>query len=408
MENKKEEKNVTSQVIIKKKKTPKLEPKFFDSLKLVFTPRAFSKAMHWRYNKKGWEISGQGISYSANRLYIDDFELVKQESSSVTTDFDDQGWLEFMHEMKTGRNLQPFQFLSVLVHTHPGFSTNPSGTDEKNWKDRIEKDQRDFYVMCIVSDGPESAHARLFMKEPVSLVTEIPVKIDWSGPKMTETKEELDAIFDKLVSAKTSNHFYVLGTTPKGYQKKTQVSTTQGNFGLTDMSRNSWFKNEQEFQKAQINKEENFDIEIELEEELAKEFEEVKRKQKEFEAKAKKLTNPANIDTTAVYKPCKKCKTVFPIKKLDKGVCKKCRLSYNKEDFQFGNVVELNEWEDETDKNNVTFQPDDHDKKLFGKQVEVIETNEPIGNNWFGFYVDSTIRSWPKKAAKIVEKIKKN
>lgn len=183
-----------------KVKAPEIKDLFLGEMKLVFSPRAFSKIMYFRHAGPT-EVSGQGISLTNNSLYIDDFRLVKQECTSSTTDYDDEGWTNFLQEMWEKRGLRPFQVNNVYVHTHPGFSTRPSPVDEDNWKNRIK--DRTFFVMVIVSDTLESVYARMMIKEPVQVIMEIPVAIDWSGAVPNETEEELKAHYDEMVSKKT-------------------------------------------------------------------------------------------------------------------------------------------------------------------------------------------------------------
>jgi proteasome lid subunit RPN8/RPN11 len=75
------------------------------------------------------EIGGFGISAPADLLFVDDVQLVAQSCTWVHVEFDDQAVADFFDgQVDAGR--PPEEFARIWVHTHPGTSPEPSGTDE--------------------------------------------------------------------------------------------------------------------------------------------------------------------------------------------------------------------------------------------------------------------------------------
>ncbi len=73
-----------------------------------------------------------GISNADDLLLVEDIQLVEQVCSVVTVEFNDDSVADFFDsQVDAGR--QPEQFARVWVHTHPGASPAPSGTDEETF-----------------------------------------------------------------------------------------------------------------------------------------------------------------------------------------------------------------------------------------------------------------------------------
>lgn len=341
----KKEKKVSKKVTVKT---------YLDKVELVFSPVAFSKLLHWRYNKHGVEVSGHGISLGENPLYLDDFELVKQESTPAYTEFDDDGWMDFMvkcHE----RGLQPWQYNNVCAHTHPGFGTTPSGTDETNWHRRIsEREKRDFYVMCIVSNDEKTAYARLFVRK-LSLAIKIPVRVDWGGSREFVNKEELDKQFNELVTPKSIRTVY------SGYQPNTYTSGAyqgknwsdnwnwQNRYNIKDDDAVAIVpaKNVNKLPAGQPSQFQGSKTEPDIEdnEDFAKvigeDINKVKKlkdqflaKSDELKAKTEQLLSGTKEETTtlstakqkAIYGSCKNCNKAIQKNLLKQGLCVSCRI----------------------------------------------------------------------------------
>jgi proteasome lid subunit RPN8/RPN11 len=75
------------------------------------------------------EVGGFGICHSDDLLRIDDVQLVQQNCTQVTVEFDDQSVADFF-DRQVDAGFRPEEFARVWIHTHPGTSARPSQTDE--------------------------------------------------------------------------------------------------------------------------------------------------------------------------------------------------------------------------------------------------------------------------------------
>ncbi|WP_286765579.1 MULTISPECIES: hypothetical protein [Rhodopirellula] len=78
------------------------------------------------------EVGGFGISNADDLLLVEDIQLVEQTCTVVSVEFNDDSVADFFDkQVDTGR--QPEQFARIWIHTHPGASPSPSGTDEETF-----------------------------------------------------------------------------------------------------------------------------------------------------------------------------------------------------------------------------------------------------------------------------------
>lgn len=105
---------------------------------------------------------------------------VRQETSSVTVEFDDAAVADFFDEMvDAGR--APESFARVWIHTHPGASAAPSAVDERTF-DRVFG-RCAWAVMFILARGGET-YCRLRAltpgSRPMLQERQVPVRVDFS------------------------------------------------------------------------------------------------------------------------------------------------------------------------------------------------------------------------------------
>ncbi len=154
---------------------------------LRFTPTAWAKLLYFR-DRGQTEIGGFGISDADDLLFVNDFLTVKQEVTVASVSFDDNAVADFFEDqVDAGR--KPEQFARIWLHSHPGDSPSPSGTDEETFCRVFGKCQ--WAVMFIVANGGKS-YARLrFSVGPGGQIV-IPVEVDYShsfGPSDQEAWE---------------------------------------------------------------------------------------------------------------------------------------------------------------------------------------------------------------------------
>ena len=163
---------------------------------LRFSPYAWAKFLYFR-DKGSTEISGFGISTAENLLSIVDFITVKQSCTAVSIKLDDVSVSDFFVD-QTNLGRQPCQYSRVWLHTHPGSSASPSGTDISTLNEVFG--DTDFSVMAILALGG-ATYARIRFNGALNLEFEIPIKIDYSLPFPASNKEAWDLEYTANVSA---------------------------------------------------------------------------------------------------------------------------------------------------------------------------------------------------------------
>ena len=144
---------------------------------LCFSPTAWAKLLFFR-DRAETEIAGFGITQADDLLYIEEFATVKQEVTTASFVFDDAAVADFF-DQQVDASRKPAQFARILIHTHPGDSPTPSGTDEENF-------QRVFggcewAVMFILAQAGKT-YARLRFNVGPGGEVLIPVQVDFSQP----------------------------------------------------------------------------------------------------------------------------------------------------------------------------------------------------------------------------------
>jgi len=142
---------------------------------LRFSPTAWAKLVFLRDITDN-EVGGFGITEADDLLFVTDFILVKQKVTPVSVSFDDESVANFFEDqVEEGR--QPQQFARIWLHTHPGNSPQPSGTDESTFQ-RVFGNC-DWSIMAIVAQEG-STYARLRFNAGPGGEVKIPVSVDYN------------------------------------------------------------------------------------------------------------------------------------------------------------------------------------------------------------------------------------
>ena len=123
---------------------------------LRFTPYAWAKLLFLR-DAGETEVGGFGISAADDLLLVEDFCLVDQRCTIATVELADDAVANYF-DAHVDEGLRPEQFGRIWIHTHPGSSPTPSGTDETTFARAFGA--ADWAVMFILARGGES-YARL-------------------------------------------------------------------------------------------------------------------------------------------------------------------------------------------------------------------------------------------------------
>jgi len=124
-----------------------------------------------------------------NRLLcLDDIVFVKQRTTCVSVEFDDEAVADF-YEDQVDAGREPFEFSRIWIHTHPGESAEPSLTDEETFARCFGN--CDWSLMFILAEEGEF-YARLQLRGDVSVAFPIPVEIDYGCEFRGSDREEWD------------------------------------------------------------------------------------------------------------------------------------------------------------------------------------------------------------------------
>jgi hypothetical protein len=168
-------------------KTPKPKPKRLSAALLPdtpkepptlrFTPTAWAKLLFLR-DLGDSEVGGFGIAAADDLLLVEDVKLVRQTVTVASVAFDDQAVAEFFDEqVDLGR--KPEQFARIWLHTHPGNSPEPSGTDEGTFHRVFGR--TDWALMFILAQGGQRFARLRFHVGPGGDV-ELPVGVEYGSP----------------------------------------------------------------------------------------------------------------------------------------------------------------------------------------------------------------------------------
>ena len=159
---------------------------------LRFSPTAWAKLQYFCH-AGDTEIGGFGLTSDPDDLLlIDEFHTVKQSTSCTSVVFDDSSVADYF-EQQVDLDYQPEQFARIWLHTHPGDSPRPSGTDEQTFS-RVFGGC-DWAVMFILARGGNT-YCRLHFNSGPGGQVELPVQVDYSRPFSGSDVESWQNEFD--------------------------------------------------------------------------------------------------------------------------------------------------------------------------------------------------------------------
>lgn len=174
-----------------------------------FTPFAWAKMLYLR--DKGYtEISGFALTDAKDPYLVIDFMMPKQECSGATTEMTSEGIVELFDKLSGpakfgGMGISPSRYGRIWIHTHPGFSSEPSGTDWSTFRDVFG--DKDWAIMFVLGKGKE-ATCILRLAELPKGHFRIPWDIDWDYQFPASDFEAWDKEYDDKVSKYTTTYNY--------------------------------------------------------------------------------------------------------------------------------------------------------------------------------------------------------
>jgi proteasome lid subunit RPN8/RPN11 len=144
--------------------------------RLTFSPLAWLK-LQFFCHAGPTEVGGFGVSRPDDLLYVEDFLTVRQDTSPVSVRFDDNA-VAGLFDACVDRGLRPAEFSRIWLHTHPGRSARPSGTDEATFARCFGG--CDWAVMFILGRTARTT-ARLAFHVGPGGSCRLGVRVDWSA-----------------------------------------------------------------------------------------------------------------------------------------------------------------------------------------------------------------------------------
>lgn len=142
---------------------------------LRFNPAAWAKLAYCR-DKTDNEVGGFAVTQPDDLLNVQEFTIVKQEVTPISVKFDDIAVADFF-ETQVDLGRKPEHFARIWLHTHPGDSPEPSGTDEATFARVFGKCQ--WAVMFILAENNKSYAKINFNVGPTGEIL-IPAEVDYS------------------------------------------------------------------------------------------------------------------------------------------------------------------------------------------------------------------------------------
>jgi proteasome lid subunit RPN8/RPN11 len=169
---------------------------------LTFSPLAWLKLILFLHGGDT-EVGGFGVSSEEDLLYITDFVTVRQHVTAVTVEFEDEAVADYFDRC-VDQGLQPGRFARIWLHTHPGWSPDPSSVDEETFA-RVFGGC-DWAIMFIIGrTGKTFARLQFFAGPGGQLL--LPVTVDWEAwpTLLIEQIEEVPGLMAEWIAEYADN-----------------------------------------------------------------------------------------------------------------------------------------------------------------------------------------------------------
>tara|TARA_X000001388_G_scaffold77419_1_gene78146 strand:- start:211 stop:825 length:615 start_codon:yes stop_codon:yes gene_type:complete len=167
--------------------------------KLSFTAETWQQ-LNYMCKRAPTEIGCFAITHPEDRLFVTDLWFPKQTCTAATVEFDDEDIAAQIDELADTHPMD--ECFRIWIHTHPGNSANPSGTDESTFSKVLG--HFDWAVMAILAKGGET-YARIKHNAPAGITDG---KIEYKIPMgmYSGGYEEWDKILEDKVTEQTFAH----------------------------------------------------------------------------------------------------------------------------------------------------------------------------------------------------------
>lgn len=133
---------------------------------LRFSLKAHTQ-LQWFLQRTPNEVACWGVCEDPDDpLYVTRLYFPKQENSQAYVEMDDTSNLMMLSTMAK-KDIHPYQCQRIWIHTHPGNSASPSGTDQKTL-DRISEGCPWFVMFIMAKGGQYTCTLRCRYQHPVT------------------------------------------------------------------------------------------------------------------------------------------------------------------------------------------------------------------------------------------------
>jgi proteasome lid subunit RPN8/RPN11 len=144
------------------------------------------------------EIGGFALTRPEDLLLVENIILVHQVATATHVEFDDASVADFF-DAQVDAGHTPESFARIWVHTHPGSSPEPSGTDERTFSRVFGGCE--WAVMFILARGGQT-FARLRYNVGPGADIELAVDVDYARPFSGSDEATWQREYDTFVRAK--------------------------------------------------------------------------------------------------------------------------------------------------------------------------------------------------------------
>lgn len=183
---------------------------------MLLSPEAW---VHWQVlcHAGSTEVAAFGVTSEHDPLYVERLWVPKQECTAAFCETE-EGQFNDLLDWALDNQIAPSRVGRVWLHTHPGDSPGPSGTDEKTFE--TDFGGPDVAFMLILARGGQTS-CRARFKSLKGATVEVPLAIRWSEvhkqfglPSDAQKAAWLEEYAQKVTATRVTYYFGSAGSGP--------------------------------------------------------------------------------------------------------------------------------------------------------------------------------------------------
>lgn len=149
----------------------------------------------WMRDRGKHEIAAMGVSSPTDPMLVEDIKVLPQQCSQAFVRFDDIPYSDYMLDC-VDAGIPIDRVLRIWIHTHPGDSATPSGTDWETFREKFGR--YPWAVMFILAKGGNVSCRFRTTQCGFSMEKDLKVQVDYTYPDdgiLLPPASELEAIY---------------------------------------------------------------------------------------------------------------------------------------------------------------------------------------------------------------------